>query len=174
MTSNFIDLICYDSETGGHIFASCAPGKFDPKKGIARDLIRDIDLIKKQNITVIVSLIEDFEFEELLIQKFPDLSLDNNIQFIHYPIVDHQIPNDIKSFHKLILYLCHLLENGHRILIHCRGGVGRTGTVCACILLHFGYSASEAIYTVKDRRQRALRNQKQCKFIHYYEKMYIN
>lgn len=172
-TNSFIDLIFNDSKSGGHVFASCAPGKIEFEKGVYRDLVEDIESIKRENISVVVSLIEDFEFEQLLIEEFPNYVLENNINFIHYPIIDHQIPTNIKTFNLLIVHLCNLFLNGHRILIHCRGGVGRTGTVCACMLLHFGYSPKIAIETVKSRRRRALRNQSQCRFIHYYQSRII-
>ncbi|MCX7144513.1 MAG: hypothetical protein NT123_26490, partial [Proteobacteria bacterium] len=37
-------------------------------------------------------------------------------------------------------------------LLHCKGGLGRTGTVAAKLLIEFGYSADEAIDIVRNAR----------------------
>lgn len=157
--------------TGGRIFASCAPGKIELEKDIVRDLEEDVKTISENGITVVISLIEDFEFDLLSISKFPELLELEHIQFIHYPMRDHFVPDNVDSFHELIIMICELFEQGHSILVHCRGGVGRTGLVCASFLLHFGFNATNAINTVRDRRERALRNPLQCEYLKRYEKL---
>lgn len=37
------------------------------------------------------------------------------------------------------------LRHGEGIIVHCLGGIGRTGTVIGCVLRELGYSADEAI-----------------------------
>jgi hypothetical protein len=37
------------------------------------------------------------------------------------------------------------LEAGEGIIVHCLGGIGRTGTVIGCVLRELGFSADEAI-----------------------------
>ena len=166
-----IDCIEACSITGGRIFASCAPGKIELEKDIVRNLEDDVKTISESGISVVISLIEDFEFDLLSISHFPELLELEHIQFIHYPIRDHFVPDNIDSFHKLIIMICELFLQGHSILVHCRGGVGRTGLVCASFLLHFGSNANEAIDTVRDRRERALRNPLQCEYLKRYERL---
>ena len=162
-----IDRIC-QSENNGAIYASCAPGKKDPKKGYNRDLARDFDTINKHNIDVIVCLIEDFEFGHLSMEAYPQYLARYNIKVIHYPIVDHNIPTNPDTFHQLVLTVCDYFAHGHNILVHCRGGVGRTGIVCACVLINFGWDPEDAIALVRKNRPGALKNRFQHDFIRNY------
>lgn len=69
--------------------------------------------------------------------------------YIHYPIIDRNIPKDWKTFALFILKICQILDNlndGEKIYIHCRGGHGRSGVVVACILCYyFKISSNEAL-----------------------------
>lgn len=60
--------------------------------------------------------------------------------YLNYPIYDHKIPNDWKSFATLILTICAIIKNlpeNEKIYIHCKGGHGRSGIVVACVLVNF-------------------------------------
>jgi len=46
-----------------------------------------------------------------------------------------------------------ILSCGGKILLHCRGGIGRTGTIAARLLVESGFEPTDAI--VRVRRARA-------------------
>ena len=57
------------------------------------------------------------------------------------------------------------------VLVHCYGGLGRTGVVAACLLLSVDESMSpaEAVNRLRDiRGPRAIQSAKQQDFVHQY------
>lgn len=69
--------------------------------------------------------------------------------YAKYPIRDHNVPSNWKTFSRFILRLCTLLKKlnrGELIYIHCKGGHGRSGIVVACILCYlYKIQPSEAL-----------------------------
>ena len=66
-------------------------------------------------------------------------------QFEFFPIVDQNVTSDDQTA-MLALRLYRRLEEGEALYIHCRGGHGRTGTVCALLLgLVFNLAGPEAL-----------------------------
>lgn len=53
--------------------------------------------------------------------------------------------------------------------VHCEGGIGRTGTLLALILVRRGLSADSAIQAVKRAMPPALENVRQAQFIHQFD-----
>jgi Swiss Army Knife protein, DSP-PTPase phosphatase domain len=46
------------------------------------------------------------------------------------------------------------LQRGEGAVVHCLGGIGRTGTVLGCALRQLGYTADEAVAAIKAHRPR--------------------
>jgi len=90
-----------------------------------------------------------FELESMGVRYFIDLTCvyeqktipyETNYMYIKYPIRDRNVPEDWKSFAKLIVRICNILnnlENGDKIYVNCRGGHGRSGILVACILCYY-------------------------------------
>lgn len=53
---------------------------------------------------------------------------------IHFPIIDREIPRDLKSFDTFINTLIFLYHSGKRLFIHCKHGKGRTSTILIILL----------------------------------------
>jgi predicted NAD-dependent protein-ADP-ribosyltransferase YbiA (DUF1768 family) len=89
------------------------------------------------------------KLEELGVRYFIDLTNNNESKtspyttkytYIKYPISDRKIPENWKSFAKLIINICIILkelEKGNLIYVHCKGGHGRSGIVVASVLCHY-------------------------------------
>lgn len=53
--------------------------------------------------------------------------------FVHFPIGNGGVPDDQEAFLNLAKEAANQLKDGKNILVHCAGGVGRTGTLASCI-----------------------------------------
>ena len=75
----------------------------------------------------------------------------------------------------LIEWINERLEKGKNIMVHCVGGIGRSGLVCVCYLASHGVSAELAIKEVrKARSERAIESKVQEEFIKMYAKLKRN
>ena len=56
-------------------------------------------------------------------------------------------------------------RSGHNVVFHCKGGLGRAGTLCACTLVAMGVPPMKAIQQTRDARKGAIENSTQEKFV---------
>lgn len=100
------------------------------------------------------------------ITHFVDLTEDGELSpYAHYlnadqshfrfPIRDVSIPNGTSPVHHLLHYILQTSRKGGRIYIHCWGGVGRTGTIVACLyalLMRDKASSASQLYDLAMQR----------------------
>ncbi|MDB5861219.1 MAG: phosphatase [Ramlibacter sp.] len=60
------------------------------------------------------------------------------------------VPEDPAAFRRDIAGIADALRAGDAVMLHCAAGVGRTGTVAACVLKALGLEASEALQRVRN------------------------
>ena len=87
------------------------------------------------------------------------------IQTHHFPIPDLAPPNFGQA-----LDICRIAEAAiarrRGVAVHCRGGLGRTGTVLASVLVWLGDDPDEAIEKVRFARPMAIQSGAQENFVH--------
>lgn len=83
----------------------------------------------------------------------------------HIPVPDMAPPSFAQA-----VDLCRLAEpairNNQGIALHCRGGLGRTGTGLAAVLIWFGDNPQEAIAKVRSAHALAIQSAAQSRFLH--------
>ena len=74
--------------------------------------------------------------------------------WLHLPIVDVDIPRApfVAAWVTAGPRLHGWLREGRRILLHCKGGLGRTGTIAATLLIEQGTAPAAAILAVRAAR----------------------
>ena len=95
---------------------------------------KDLQIIKKQKIKIVVSLLPDKEKNKL---GLDDLIWSNQeIEYIKFPIDDFGVPpnNKYNELKKLISFIKENLMLSKHVLIHCNGGKGRSGMIAALVL----------------------------------------
>jgi protein-tyrosine phosphatase len=68
------------------------------------------------------------------------------------PVKDWAVPDDPEAFLDLAEEVARRLRLGERLLVHCAGGCGRTGTFCCCVLVILGATPEEAVTVFRATR----------------------
>ena len=87
---------------------------------------------------------------------------------LRVPITDGSVPRDRHAVNDLVAKIHGIVERGDNVVIHCGGGLGRTGLVAACCLVDRGCSPVEAIRAVRAARPRTLETDEQERFVYIY------
>ncbi len=121
----------------------------------------ELDSIKNHGIKAIMNLC--LEIAELA--RFEE---EQGFEVYYLPIMDEGMP-DLEELEKALDWLDESIYLGKKVLIHCRHGIGRTGTVVYSYLLRKGLDKKAA-----GKKMRGLRSQptehSQKRFLHQYGK----
>lgn len=103
------------------------------------------DFLKRLLASGITAFVDLTEEDELTHYKslLPGLT-SRNISYQRFEIQDYSVP-DLALMQKIVKHINDLLEAGQRVYLHCRGGIGRTGTVIGCWLCSRGMSGNDAL-----------------------------
>ena len=67
------------------------------------------------------------------------------------PIRDQSIPT-IAEAEALVRWILAGVDAKENVVVHCMGGLGRSGTIASCVMVARGASAADAIATVRKAR----------------------
>ena len=150
----------------GRIGITLCPGKKQPRAQSGawnRDLRLDLDEIQRWGATAVISLITDEEMDCLQVSGLRDAIEERHMEWWHLPIPDVQPPgSDFERGWKVAgEAIRDRLRMGFNVLVHCKGGLGRAGTVTARLLVELGESPDYAIRTVRTARPGAIETEEQ-------------
>lgn len=138
----------------------------------SRDLDMDLRAIRSWGASHLISLIEPWEFEELQITALPERAASYGLRWYGLPIVDGAAPGSkfLCRWKELEAHLCNELLDGRSVVVHCKGGLGRAGTVACMLLLctKTSLSSEEAIKSVRKVRPGAIETSEQERFLHIW------
>lgn len=154
-------------ECEGRLGLTFCPGKKDDGYGWDRDLEADLMVIQNWSASTVMTLIEPHEFELLQVATLGQAVTRLGLRWIHLPIRDVDVPDQRfeLGWQSAGQEIHQRLDAGERIVIHCRGGVGRTGLVAAQILIERGCPSRDAIHRVRAVRSGALETWAQERYV---------
>lgn len=157
-----------ETGTPGKLGLTLAPGKKQPSLfGYVwdRDLKADLSVLRKeQHVDVLVPLIEDHELELLGIPDLVKRAEEAGMAVRRSPIPDLGTP-DLKEANLLAQDLVAELKAGKNVLVHCKGGLGRAGTISTATLIKLGMDPEVAMALVRAARPGAVENKAQEQFL---------
>jgi ADP-ribosyl-[dinitrogen reductase] hydrolase len=132
-----------------------------------RDLMLDLDAISDWGAAAVVTLLEPEELMLLRVESLGQEVLRRNMLWFHLPIVDVSIPSEKfeQEWDVAGEELRSILRGKLDVLIHCRGGLGRAGTIAARLLIELGIEPKKATASVRAARPGAIETSEQEEFV---------
>ncbi|HEX2915157.1 MAG TPA: dual specificity protein phosphatase 23 [Chloroflexia bacterium] len=141
----------------GKLAGSARPGGDGPEED-------DLRFLQEQGIRAIVTLCHQ-SANPVLLEKY-------NLMYKHLPVEDFEAPS-FELIDKAVGYIERRIANNQPVLVHCRAGYGRTGTILACYLVKRGMSPSQALAEVRRARPGSVEVKSQERAVlAYYRKLH--
>lgn len=128
------------------------------------DYAASLDRISDWRPTGVLSLIEEQEFPFDPAQFGADLSR-KGIAWLRFPIRNYCTPEGNEDWPAIAGKVRDILDNKGRVLIHCWGGLGRSGMVAARLLTERGEAAVSAINRIRQARPGAIETKAQEQWV---------
>jgi protein-tyrosine phosphatase len=104
--------------------------------------------------TTVVCLVEEYELSDRYPQYVEWLHAHRGDDVVWFPIHDLHAPS-LSAAELLLADLHTRLGRGEHLLVHCAAGIGRTGTIAACLLIELGMHRDDALALVASCRPMA-------------------
>ena len=152
------------NRTYGKIYLHSMPGRYEKFDEFEKE-------VKKLNLYKIVCLTDTTEIEEKSPEYLPSINNGklNNTLINYNPVPDYSIPTKVNDFldYELTLIMSYQALMAGNILIHCAGGIGRTGTFAVILLQIIGFSFKEALKITQEAGSNP-ETPEQLEFCRYY------
>ena len=141
-----------------------------------RNLKEDFKLFKKKNVKLIVCLLGKYEMRTIGVDldEYFKIGKDMEIEIINIRMVEMATPDiKLKELEFFLDKMIDFLKKKQKIIVHCRGGVGRAGLICGLIMkkLNIFSSYQKCIsYLRKKRHKNCVESQKQRDYLKNYFK----
>jgi ADP-ribosyl-[dinitrogen reductase] hydrolase len=168
--SHPLHIATLDLPTGGRIGLTFCPGKCDASAmtgAWSRDLEVDLRAIVDWGASTLVTLIETHEFHALGVPNLGVSAQAQGLVWHHLPIRDVSVPDASfeNAWQAIGPDLRQRLHRGEGLVVHCRGGLGRAGTVAARLLVELGEAPARALSRVRAVRPGAVETQEQERYV---------
>lgn len=119
-------------------------------QGGNRRLAGHLAALRSQGFDVLVCALTDAEQTMLGLDTEAEAAREAGLEFLHLPIDDFGVPGC--ALVPAIMQLALRFTCGAHLVVHCRGGIGRSGLLAAAILVLAGCDPGSAFQTISDAR----------------------
>lgn len=121
---------------------------------------RELDEVTRDFDAVVV-LVEEHELPYSL-----DEWEKRGLEFLHSPPIPDFTAPSVEQLLEILRWIEERVREGKKVLIHCMGGLGRSGTVAVAWLMYSrGLSLREALMEVRRKRPGAVETQEQMEVL---------
>jgi protein-tyrosine phosphatase len=143
-----VDWLELDLESGpGRVGLTILPGRQDWRRSVADDLAT----LREQGVDSVACLVPDAELERYGVAELPSAYAAAGFALLPLPLLDQKRASPA-ALAEAIAWIEAEVGKGRSVLIHCVGGLGRSGMVAAAWLRSRGVSADEALARVRAAR----------------------
>ncbi|MBT9458254.1 MAG: tyrosine-protein phosphatase [Burkholderiaceae bacterium] len=130
-------------EVPGALWLHSMPGRMEPWDRFLTDMRRaKLSLVMCLNPLDEVAQLSPEYHKAITLGRVP-------FRWLHLPMRDMGLATDAASFREGVDQLSQALRLGDHALLHCAAGIGRTGTVAACVLKSLGVPSEQALLQVR-------------------------
>jgi ADP-ribosyl-[dinitrogen reductase] hydrolase len=153
----------------GRIGVTFCPGKSQPFAATGawdRQLDVDLDAIVNWGAAAVVTLVEAAELKELGVPNLGAEVIARHMDWLHLPIPDYSVPDATfeQAWAEAGKGLRDRLLAGFDIMVHCKGGLGRAGTIAARLMIELGVPATQAVNQLRSVRPGAIETDAQLAY----------
>lgn len=129
--------------------------------GVVNAIDYDLAVLDRMGITYLITLTET-NLDQDALRRF-------GLKNLHLPIFDREAPSNAQT-HMLLVRMERLMTQGEVLAVHCKAGLGRTGTILAAWMIRDGgFTAAEAIRRLRLIEPGFIQSQDQEQFLFNYE-----
>ena len=141
-----------------------------PGRVYRRDLAADLKTLHDGRVRHLFLLVEDEELRRWGDPEIVPRAAELGVLVDRRPLRDGAAPRSMQEMDEILGAVEAARADGD-VAVACMGGVGRTGTIAACVLVAAGADATQAIGRVRAvRHPTAVETAEQVAFVHAYER----
>lgn len=147
---------------GPHGFRWVIPGRMatTPLPGAVIDIEHDLAALRVVGVTTVITLTKR--------ELDPEKLKHHGLRSIHLPIYDREPPT-IAQLRMLAKRMSVMIDKGEVLVVHCRAGIGRTGTIVAGWLINEGLTAIAALERIRKINPQYVQTIEQENFLTAFE-----
>jgi protein-tyrosine phosphatase len=108
-------------------------------------LADEVEGWRDAGVNVVVSLLTPEEIDDLDLTREGELVAAEGMRYLSLAIPDRDVPPSQADALRLVGKIVEEVGRGSNVLVHCRGGIGRSGLIAASALASFGVAPGECL-----------------------------